>query len=442
MSIYYFQYFYAVYCDKPNHRGKYKATEITNMIRISIFLVLGIFSSIPYTFTAALEVTDTALSLFSTITDLFETSTENDDYQELTRQLSDFKHILNSGLSSLILRLEKSTFQNALTGYVNTIDSCETDYLNYVTGPSDASMKNILKCSSIMESVRPLGKFLSGKTILDELLLFDLYKNNDGICNGSAMESIYKTLFADYVIGCTVATLIEMLENGANTKLYANECKDIMYTIMDYVKSLYRKCASMSCRNFHFSVETLFRNGQISSSSGLHKVLTDMYPWFNFLVFKLLKGGKVTTSGNFFIGQDGDHWNNGYQYDILFFDANLEITSEKTMYSLIIEIHDQFYKDSYFGNSTMRESLEILPFRTFRGFATVNNEFCTNHSHLGEPPYRLSGISKSSGRRNIGTSTIFLFIFLSVLYNLTFLEYIPPFYLEDVGCNLCPYFLR
>lgn len=180
----------------------------------------------------------------------------------------------------------------------------------------------------------------------------------------------------------------------------------------------------MSCRNFHFSVQTLFRHGQIFSSSELHKMLTDMYPWFTFLVFKLSKGGKVTTSGNFFIGQDGDHWNNGYQYDILFFDANLEITSEKKMYSLIIEIHEQFYIDCYFGNSTMRESFETLPFRTFRGFATVNNEFCTNHSHLGERPYRLGGVSESSGRRNIGISNIFLYIFLSALYNLTFIEYI------------------
>ena len=122
MSIYYFQYFYAVNCDKPNHRGKYKATEITNMIRISIFLVLAIFSSIPYTFTAALDVTDTALSLFSTITDLFEIATENDNYQELTRQLSDFQHNLNS----LFLRLDNSTFQKPLTGYVNTIDKFET----------------------------------------------------------------------------------------------------------------------------------------------------------------------------------------------------------------------------------------------------------------------------------------------------------------------------
>ena len=212
MSIYYFQYFYAINCDKPNHRGKYKATEITNMI--------AIFSSIPYTFTAALDVTDTALSLFSTITDLFEIATENDNYQELTRQLSDFQHNLNS----LFLRLDNSTFQKPLTGYVNTIDSCETAYLNFITDPSNASRKKILKCSDIMESVRYLGKYLSGKTIFDELLLFDLYKNNDGICNGSAMESIYKTLFADYVIGCTVASLIVMLENGANTKLYANEC--------------------------------------------------------------------------------------------------------------------------------------------------------------------------------------------------------------------------
>ena len=325
----------------------------------------------------SLEATDTALSLFGTILDLFEIATEKDDYQELTKQLSDFQHNLNSGLSSLFLRLDKSTFQNALTGYVNTIDSCETDYLNYVTDPSDASMKNLLKCNSIMESVRPLGKYLSGTRIFDGPLLFDLYKNNEGICDGSAMESVYKTLFAEYVIGCTVATTVERLEHNANTSLYAGECRDTMSKVKDYVKSLYHNCARPSCKIFHCSVQTLFSKNPPVSPKDLHEKLSQIYPWFNFLVFQFSKGGKTKLGGNFLARHDDDHLTNKSTYDIFYFDGFTQLTKEKQKFSLVVEVSKSLLIDQYFGNSTMEVNFhDGLELGTFVGYAPQTNSLC------------------------------------------------------------------
>ena len=349
-------------------------------MKMWIFLVFCTFLTIPSQIKSkskALDVTGTAVSLFGTILDLFEIATEKDDYQELTKQLSDFQHNLNSGLSSLFLRLDKSTFQNALTGYVNTIDSCETDYLNYVTDPSDASMKNLLKCNDIMESVRPLGKYLSGTRIFDGPLLFDLYKNNKGICNGSAMESVYKTLFAEYVIGCTVATTVERIEHNVNTSLYATECRDTMSKVKDYVKSLYHNCARPSCRIFHCSVQTLFNKSPPVSPTDLHGKLLEMYPWFNFLVFQFSKGGKTKLGGNFLARHDDDHWTDTSTYDIFYFDGFTLLTKKKQNFSLVVEVSKNLLINQYFGNSTMEERFhDGLELGTFVGYAPEANSLC------------------------------------------------------------------
>ena len=274
-------------------------------------------------------------------------------------------------------------------------------------------------CSDIMGSVRPLGKYLSGARTVDGLLFFDFFRNEEGVCNGSAIESVFKALFADYVIGCSVATTIEEIENGANTRLYANECNDIMSTVVDYIKRSYSECAPPSCKSFHSSVQRLFQNNQISSPKDLFEKLTDEYPWFHFLIFKFLKGGKATASGNFSIGHDDGHWKNEYQYEIFFFDANLEITTEKNIYSFTIQVHEKFYIGHYFGNSTLNMSFQSgFLFRAFRGFATENNEFCTNYRHSGKTPhsFMLTGGSKSSNSHNVGASNLLLYIVLCTVH--------------------------
>nr|XP_022289628.1 uncharacterized protein LOC111101433 [Crassostrea virginica]XP_022289629.1 uncharacterized protein LOC111101433 [Crassostrea virginica] len=381
-------------------------------MKLRIFLVFCTFLTIPSPIQSkskALDVTGTAMSLFGTILDLFEIATENDDYQELTKQLSDFQHNLDSGFSSLFSRLDKSTFQNALTGYVNTIDSCETDYLNYVTDPSDASMKNLLKCNGVMESVRPLGKYLSGTRIIDGPLLFDLYKNNEGICNGSAMESVYKTLFAKYVIGCTVATSVERIEHTANTSVYATECRDTMSKVRDYVKILYNDCARLSCKVFHCSVQTLLNPP--GSPKYLHEKLSKNYPWFNFLVFQSSKGGKTKLGGNFLARHDDHHLTNKTTYDIFYFDGFTQLTEEKQNFSLVVEVSKYLLNGQYFGNSTMEERFhDGLEHGTFEGYAPKANSLCIDKNTEDNRDCSTTGAS-SILRPGITCNLIFCLLF-------------------------------
>lgn len=330
-------------------------------------------------FSMILEAANSAVSLFTTIGDLFQISSEKNERQQLTEVLSELKHNLKIGLISLFVRLEKSIYQNIITPYIDKINSCKKDHDNYVANASDAAIRNLKKCSDIMESVRPLGNLLSGERIFDSHQLFDLYKDGEGVCNGSAIESISKNLFADYVIGCTVATTIETFESGVNTMLYGNECKDTISKVITYMKGLYSDCALPSCKTFHCSVQSLFGQIPPTSSQDLYSKLSEMYPWFNFLVFKLSKRGKVTAGGNFSIGHYDSHWINGYQYDIFFFDAYIQITQESLNYSIAIEVPEELYDDHYFGNSTMTTIyFNGLTLRTFVGYASENNALCND----------------------------------------------------------------
>ena len=71
--------------------------------------------------------------------------------------MSELKHNLKIGLNSLFVRLEKSIYQNIITPYIDKINSCKKDHDNYVANASDAAIRNLEKCSHIMESVLPLG---------------------------------------------------------------------------------------------------------------------------------------------------------------------------------------------------------------------------------------------------------------------------------------------
>ena len=58
-----------------------------------------------------LEAANSAGSLFTTIGDLFQISTEKNERQQLTEEFSELKHNLKIGLNSLFVRLEKSIYQ-------------------------------------------------------------------------------------------------------------------------------------------------------------------------------------------------------------------------------------------------------------------------------------------------------------------------------------------
>lgn len=142
-------------------------------------------------------------------------------------------------------------------------------------------------------------------------------KDSNGVWNGSALDStcIFKTLFADSVIGCTVATTIERIEHGGIASLNAIECKDTMSKVVDNVKNLYQNCAPPSCRTFHCSVQSLFSRYPPGSPNDLHSRLSEMYPWSNFLNFEFSEGGETKVGWNFFVRHYGDHMKNGSKYD-------------------------------------------------------------------------------------------------------------------------------
>ena len=135
-----------------------------------------------------------------------------------------------------------------------------------------------------------------------------------------------------------------------------------------------------------------------------------MYPWFNLLVFKLSKGSKVTASGNFSIGHYDSHWINGYQYDIFFFDAHIQITKDSLNYSIVIEVPEELYDYHYFGNSTMTKIyFHGLTLRTFVGYASEQISCVTT-------PRRISFNAIPMAHQTLYVQKCTLSLFLFFLY--------------------------
>lgn len=150
------------------------------MSKIPIVLIFGMSSFIFETEapspSAILKGTNSALTIIGSIVDFLNIHKEEDNFEHLAAEFSSFKKEWKASLTSIFQKIDKSTYQNVLTGYVNRIDSCEEDYNDFIANPSEATKKNLLKCSDIMHDVRPIGKYLSGESIIDAPPLFELFK--------------------------------------------------------------------------------------------------------------------------------------------------------------------------------------------------------------------------------------------------------------------------
>ena len=75
-------------------------------------------------------------------------------------------------------------------------------------------------------------------------------------------------------MGCTVATTIEAFENGVNSILYSNECKDTISNVITYMKGLYSDCALPSCHVKPFTA--LCKDSSDIFSGFIFKVVRDV----------------------------------------------------------------------------------------------------------------------------------------------------------------------
>lgn len=316
-----------------------------------------------------LEIANSALSMITAVGELFETSTGRNELEHLMKDISDLKKAFEDALTNMGAKMDQNTYKEIITRYTDKIESCKVDYINYKTNSTDVAINNLLKCNDIMWSVRSLKKYLTGKQIYDTKNLFDLYRKESGVCDGYAMDRIYKEFFAHYVIGCIIATEIESVENNGKRGYFADECKHTMSEIITYAGDLYRDCAQNSYAEF-CSVQT--KTTTLTSLKDLYADLSEKYPWFSFVIVKLRKGSKAKVGGNLSVG----HYQIQGQedsYGITVFDVFTEVSREKHNYSLAIDVDVKDYKDHFFENNTMTVSYFANLTWRFVGFATENN---------------------------------------------------------------------
>ena len=123
--------------------------------------------------------------------------------------------------------------------------------------------------------------------------------------------------------------------------------------VVDYLNSVYQNFAPPSCRTFHCSVQSIFSKIPLSSPDDIHDRLSEMYIWFNFLIFECSEGIETKVCGNFFVRHDDDHMTNLSKYDFSFFCGDIHLTTKRQDYSLAIQISPNLLISSSFGNFTM-----------------------------------------------------------------------------------------
>lgn len=329
------------------------------------------------------------VKLVREVIDMFTTSTEEKQLEHLTQEMSTLKRAMNSSNGRLLQMMKETSYKTVLTDSIDKIESCEKDYYNYLANKSNATRKNLEKCHDIIENVRKLGKYLSGKSILNTPPLLDLYKEN-GVCDGAVINGVFKYVFSNLAVGCSVVRTTEALTHESRTNLYDDECKTIMNDVLNYMESEYNGCAPKSCNTFHNHVNNQLASHTSLTLGALHGKLSEMYPWFNFLVFKFEKGGKATEAGNFSLGHDDGIWLLGHRYDIFYFDARIQISQQNQKYLLLIEVHEKYLNGSYFGNVSMETTHYAGgTFKVFQGYASENNVYCAKPNtytvvHVGE----------------------------------------------------------
>lgn len=333
------------------------------------------------------EIANSALSIFTTVRDLFQTSTEKNELENLTREILSVKESVNNAIS-LLETLAHDMYIHFIKDFINEIKSCEKEYENYMTNSTDAAKNNLLKCSNIMKDVvRTLGDYLRGEPDLKNRRLFDFYKDEDGVCRGQDIESVLKNLFVDFVIGCNIAITIEDIENDGKSGYYANECKGTISEIINYTKQLYKDCARHSYKGFNSSVQTVFRNVSASTSlKDLHANLSSKYPWFEFIIIQMSKFSIAKVGGTLSVAHYEMHGAN-FSYATFVFDISTKVSMEKQNFSIAIDVDEKDYKGHYFGNSTMSIShFAGLP-RRFVGFAPEINFSCNDRNNSENNEY-------------------------------------------------------
>lgn len=348
----------------------------------STLLLICVLSCLPLLsnaaiFTTILEGAVSVVKLVREVIDMFTTSTEEEQLEQLTQEMSTLKRAMNSSNSRLLQMVKETSYKTIITANIDKIESCEKDYYNYLADKSEVARKNLEKCNDIIQNVRTLGKYLSGNSIVNTPPLLDLYKDADGVCDGAVINGVFKYVFSNLAVGCSVVRTTETLTHGHDADLYNNECKTIMNAVLKYMESEYNGCAPKSCNTFHRHVQSQLASHSSLTVGALHGKLSEMYPWFNFLVFRFAKVGKATDAGNFSLGHDDGIWLQGHRYDIFYFDARIQISQQNQKYLLLIEVHEKYLRGSHFGNVSMETTHYAGDtFKVFQGYASENNVYC------------------------------------------------------------------
>lgn len=370
------------------------------------------------------KVAENAIAVIKSSIDFIkEIITENDSEnskEQLHNRLDNLHRKLeytNEKVDELFDVIKQQSYKILITGHVNQIRSCMTDFNIFLQKPnSTAARENFGKCYNIIDNVRVIYDYLSGHPIIGLPPFFELYRHKDGYYHGLAIKTLFQYLYRHFIDGCTALVAAERFKYNQSSTLYSDECLKMVENINSYMESLYRKCFDASCPWFLSQVAELLRRPEIVDVSSALKILQDNFPWLRFKLFKTNNfKSDIENKGTFPLNFYTFPFLDGY---IQLFWTESSVSFDKTnktenalFVNLTISISEPMGSSN--GMELSKELHEEEKLYTFVGYTTDrSNDTCEYKQRLNPP-------SSSSGKPEL-TFIVFYFIFFTSFFNLKY----------------------
>ena len=251
-------------------------------------VVVAIFNSLPVIGDIAALFSDDGNSFEDSVIKALENLSEK--LQELSSEVTNNK--------DNIFKLEKvlhiSIIQTQLANDESEIDSCFTDYENFLKNPSGiAEIYRMEICYDKITSLRDIGNVLKGQRItVDSKPLFVAIIDKRGYCNGTEISTVFKYLYGLYLKGCASLTMAERLKFN-NSNIYLSECNTTNHEIFIYLRNLYSSC--MSNKPCSKSTERSLIGSVLEHATDANNIfieLINLLPWYEIV---LTVGEKIST---------------------------------------------------------------------------------------------------------------------------------------------------
>ena len=213
--------------------------------------------------------------------------------------ISNVHHALNltsTEITNVTGVIESSDFKNNFEDYYIEVENCKVRMEAYLSNPDDVGLIDRMKnCYTIMNAIRGISDIVTGVTLSGTgISLIQVLIDTRQYCNGTEINQMFKYLYGIFVEGCTYLILAEQLKDQATS--HVTECDTMIGQIATSMESVYDTCTRDGCSDISANIEDLVTSNRNEGTQTLTQKLSDILPWFKFILLKTEATDFIPTS--------------------------------------------------------------------------------------------------------------------------------------------------